>query len=201
MNLERHGIPLPRTVYHVDTNDDRLTEAVDDVGGFPVVLKASEGQYGMGVVMIDSFDSLRSVVDLMARKGERSIIMQEFVDHATILRTVTIGDTVVAGRRIKVLQRDFRSHNVAAVLDDAIVAEGVTEFPADVVEMSVEATHVVGVDFSGIDILEAKDGRTLVSEVNFPCVHLTTERTAQVPVMALMVDFLVEKSRRMSSTA
>jgi len=163
-----------------------------------VVLKAREGQWGLGVVLVDGFDSLVSMVEFMMQKGEHSLVMQEFVEHDSVLRTETIGDTVVAGRRFKVSRDDFRSHNVAAVRNDAIEAEGVTDFPVNIVELSIKATHSAGVDFSGIDILEAKDGRLLVSEVNFPCMHAKTERLTGVPVSALMIDFLIKKSERMA---
>jgi len=40
LHLERQGIPVPKTVYYVDADRRRLAESVDEVGGFPVVLKA-----------------------------------------------------------------------------------------------------------------------------------------------------------------
>ncbi len=197
--LERKGLPVAKTVYYVDGDRRRLSESVREVGGFPVVLKAREGQWGMGVVMVDGFDSLVSTVEYMMERGERSLIMQEFVEHPAILRTITIGDRVVAGRRIKRIPGDFRTTTMQRVADRMVDAEGVKEVSPDMAEISIRATHASGVDFSGIDIIEASDGRRLVSEVNFPCIHAPTERSSGIPVSALMVDFLLEKSRRLSS--
>ncbi len=198
LHFERHGIPVPRTEYYVDGDRKRLAGSVDSLGGFPVVLKASAGQWGLGVVMVNGFDSLVSMVDFMLEKGERALIMQEFVDHGSILRTVTLGDSVVASLRYNVLEGDFRSASVEAVRSHYVDTEPVEHLPDAVVELSVSAARAAGVDFSGIDVLETKDGRFLVSELNFPCMHVRTELNSGVPVTAHMVDFLAEKSRRVS---
>ncbi len=198
LHLERHGIPVPRTEYYVDGDRKRLADSADRLGGFPVVLKASEGQWGLGVVMVDGFDSLVSMVEFMLDKGERALIMQEFIDHRSVLRTVTLGGSVVTSLRVNVLGGDFRSATMEAVLNRYIDTETVDDLSSEAVELSIGAAHAAGVDFSGIDILETKDGRMLVSEVNFPCMHVNTERKSGVPVTAHMVDFLADKSRRMS---
>jgi len=139
------------------------------------------------------------MVEFMMQKGEHSLVMQEFVEHDSILRTVTIRDRVVVSRRSIVLRGDFRSATMDAVLNEYTEHENVTDLSHEAVELSIRATHSAGVDFSGTDILEAKDGRLLVSEVNFPCMHANIEKRTGVPVSALMVDYLMERSRRMAS--
>ncbi|HEX9702985.1 MAG TPA: 30S ribosomal protein S6--L-glutamate ligase, partial [Rhodospirillales bacterium] len=58
--LSRHGIGLPVTAFAHDTR--RADELIDMAGGAPVVIKLLEGTQGVGVVLGETRDSAKSVI-------------------------------------------------------------------------------------------------------------------------------------------
>ena len=107
--LARRGIGLPVTAY---TNDPKQAEDVIDlVGGVPVVIKLIEGTQGIGVVLGETMQSAKSVIE--AFQGAKvNILVQQFIKEAeaTDIRALVIGDRVVAAMKREGPTGEFRSN-------------------------------------------------------------------------------------------
>ncbi|NJL85747.1 MAG: cyanophycin synthetase [Leptolyngbyaceae cyanobacterium SM1_1_3] len=91
--LQDAGVPVPRgTVIHYL---DELEEAVETVGGFPIVVKPLDGNHGRGITInIDSWSQAESAYDA-ARAVSKGVIVERFYrgrDH----RVLVINGKVVA---------------------------------------------------------------------------------------------------------
>jgi len=180
--LARRGIGLPVTAY---TNDPKQAEDVIDlVGGVPVVIKLIEGTQGIGVVLGETMQSAKSVIE--AFQGAKvNILVQQFIKEAeaTDIRALVIGDRVVAAMKREGPTGEFRSN-----LHRGGLGEKVRITPEER-EMAVKAARTLGLNVCGVDMLRSKNG-PLVMELNSSPGIEGLEKASGVDVAGLMIDFL-----------
>ena len=56
------------------------------------------GQYGVGVIQVDTIEGLKSLFDYV-RIQKRTVLLRSFVQHQYYGRLVVVGDRVVASHR------------------------------------------------------------------------------------------------------
>lgn len=106
---EIHGLLLPKTIYVTSATHDQLEKASQTVGGFPLILKVQGGQHGIGVIKIDSLDTLVSVADLLI-KQQTFFVLRQFIRANSHARLIVLGDKVVDSIRYIAPQGDFRTN-------------------------------------------------------------------------------------------
>ena len=74
--LARNKIPVPRTTYVRDIID--VESAIDFVGGFPVVIKVTQGTQGQGVFLRHTLHEACSLVQGLLLTG-KSVLVQEYI--------------------------------------------------------------------------------------------------------------------------
>lgn len=156
--FERRGIPHPKTV--LVTSDKMLEKAHKKVGGkFPVIIKSLQGAEGIGVVKVDSQDSLRSVVQSLKSHGAE-ILMQEMLKIDGDIRTIVLDNKIVASmKRIKP-KKDFRSNK-------ALGAETVPyKLSQKEKEFVREIARISGAALLGVDHVVDKNGNIYAIEIN-----------------------------------
>ncbi len=193
--LERKGVRVPRTAYLVDNNTERQSRSVQSVGGFPIVLRTSRAHEGIGIVKINNPASLPSAVNFMHWKGESSLVMQEFIEHASALKVLCIGERAVVGQRFLVPPNEFRTNRPGYDKNLPSKSNIFTRFTEEVERQAVAATRAIGVDSAVVNIVEGEDGRLVVTKAGFPFWYLRLEQVSGVPITDMLVDHLVEKSR------
>lgn len=89
------GIPVPRGVV-IEYLDD-LKDAIEDVGGFPIVIKPLDGNHGRGITInIDNYDNAEQAYDFAnAAAKTRSVIIESYY-RGTDHRILVIDGKVVA---------------------------------------------------------------------------------------------------------
>ncbi len=180
--LARRGIGLPITAY---THDPRQAEDIIDlVGGPPVIIKLLEGTQGIGVVLGDTMQSAKSVIEAF-QGANVDILVQEFVKEAdsTDIRALVIGEKVVAAMKRRGPQGEFRSN-----LHRGGSGEKVRITPQER-SAAVKAARTLGLNVCGVDMLRSKIG-PLVLEVNSSPGIEGLEKATGVDVAGLMIDFL-----------
>ncbi|HET9411395.1 MAG TPA: hypothetical protein VFO38_00915 [Candidatus Saccharimonadales bacterium] len=60
---DKKSLPIIPTVFDLPRDRQALGEAANELGGFPIVVKAEGGSHGVGVMILDSMASLASVAD------------------------------------------------------------------------------------------------------------------------------------------
>jgi hypothetical protein len=179
----RAGLPVPRWLTLEPGSAVPLAELVEWLGGFPVVVKSPGGEGGLGTMRADSLPALTGLVEMMCAQGTPPTLLA-YVPEALHLRVIVVGDRAVTAYRNPLRPEDFRSMPSAAASDYDI------ELPPDVAELAVEAAHIVGTDFAGVDILLHESGRAYVLEANFPCFFPQAERFG-VSVAGAMLAYLL----------
>ena len=107
--LSRHGIGLPVTAFAHDTK--RSEDVIEMAGGAPVVIKLLEGTQGIGVVLGETLQSAKSVMEAF-RGVNVNILVQEFIKESkgTDIRAIIVGGKVIAAMQRSGGEGEFRSN-------------------------------------------------------------------------------------------
>jgi ribosomal protein S6--L-glutamate ligase len=153
--LARAGVSTPRTVA-CERSDDAL-EAFDELGG-DVIVKPLFGAMGTGMTRVDDADVAYRVFH--ALELERAVYyLQETLPHdGRDLRALVVGGRVLAA--IERVGTGWRLNLARGAQARA------TQLTADQDRLCLEAAEVLGVDYAGVDVLRAADGRDYVLELN-----------------------------------
>jgi len=156
--LRRDGVPTPDTTLVSDP--DRVREAAESVGGFPVVLKPLHATQGSGVTLVREEASASVLLRRFLGHGEGAVF-QRFLPEAagSDLRLITAGPRVLGAMCRRGAIGDFRSN-----LHQGGWAE--TYDPPDVLrDLASRAAGALGLRFSGVDVLVTASGFQVL-EVN-----------------------------------
>ncbi len=180
--LARKGIGLPVTAFAHDTK--MTDDLIDIVGGEPVVIKLLEGTQGVGVVLGETRRSAKSVIEAF-RGAKVYIMVQQFVKEAggEDIRTIVVGDKVVAAMKRMGASGDFRSN-----IHRGGTAEAVKITP-DERETAQRAAKAMGLNVAGVDMLRGEQG-PLVMEVNSSPGLEGIEAATSVDIADKIVEFI-----------
>lgn len=156
--LAREGVGLPVTAFAHDPS--RSEAVVNEVGGAPCVIKLLEGTQGVGVILADTVNSAKSIIEAF-RKANVDILVQEYVAEAagSDIRALVVGDEVVAAMQRKGKPGEFRAN-----LHRGGTAEPV-KLTLDEASAAVRSARALGLNLCGVDMLRSHKG-PLVMEVN-----------------------------------
>ncbi len=108
ITFSRNNIPIPKT--SLVTNEKEIENAHKRIGGkFPVVIKTLSGTQGIGVSIVESKQSLVSVIQSL-RKHEADLLIQEHIKLDYDVRTLVLGGRVIASTKRNKISDDFRSN-------------------------------------------------------------------------------------------
>ncbi len=182
--LAKNKIDIPRTAYVRDLRD--VENAIDDVGGLPVVVKVTQGTQGNGVFLRHTHRETRHLVEALLLTG-KAVLIQEYIaeSHGVDVRALVVGDKVVASMRRRSRGREFRSNYHLNGTVEPI------DIPLEYEEVAKRAARVLGLKVAGVDLLEGTDG-PLVLEVNSSPGLEGIEKASGVNVAAHIIDFIID---------
>jgi ribosomal protein S6--L-glutamate ligase len=156
--LTHHDVAFPPTVFLRDAA--RVGEVLAAIGGPPVVIKVLEGTQGVGVILAETVENVRAILETL-HLARQNVLLQRFVAECRgrDLRVFVVGDRVVAAMRRVAGPGEFRAN-----LHRGGRAEGVVP-SAEVAAIALRAARIVGLEVAGVDLLEARDGPKVI-EVN-----------------------------------
>lgn len=186
--LEKFGVSVVPTIYSLPSNREELKKYVEHLGGFPIVIKDMGGSHGVGVMRIDSLESMYSVVDVLLAKGG-SYILRKYIDYEAHYRLIVLGDKVVGTVEYPRVEKDFRSN----VGNDLHVIE--TKCSKEVEDVAISAVKAKDFEFGGVDVLVDGNGNPYVAEANFPCFFPRVQTATGIDVSGMMVEHLVKKAQ------
>lgn len=186
----KQGLPIIKTVFSVTNNRQQLKAYVEYLGGFPVIIKSMGGSRGIGVMKIDSYESLFSIVDFLATTNSH-FILRAYVDYVEHARLVVVGNKVVASMQYKRVPGDFRSN-----VGKQFVSQP-KKYGKDINKLAVRSVTVLGREFGGVDILIDKKKQAHLAEVNTPCYFPSAQEKTGIEISGIMLDHLIAKSKRL----
>ncbi len=189
--LARKGIGLPVTGF---ANSAKFADDVIKVaGGAPVVIKLLSGTQGIGVVLGETHNSAKSVIEAFG--GVKvNILVQEFIKEAEgeDIRCFVIDGKVVASMRRKGADGDFRSN-----LHRGGSAEMIRITPEER-STAVRSAKILGLNVCGVDLLRSNHG-PVVMEVNSSPGLEGIEKSSNIDIASKIIEF-IEKNAKPSRT-
>jgi len=195
------GIPVPKMA--IIENEEKIDQGVKEVGGkFPVVIKLLSGSHGIGVSIVDSYGSLKSVLQTIWKLDKSiEILIQEKIDSEYDLRIHVLTkkfnapvpedtDAVLLGymRRNRV-KKDFRTnYSLGGTVEK-------TKVTKEQEEIAINAARAIGCNWCGVDlIVDKKTGKNYVLEVNSSPGTQGLKKATGIDVVSDIVDFITDKA-------
>lgn len=177
--LQAVGLSIPATAVCQSTDD--AMEAFGASGG-DVVVKPLFGGEGRGICRISDPDlAFRTFKAL--RQIDAVLYLQQYIDHEGCdLRLFVLGDEVFGIRRRN--PTDWRTNVSRGAATEPLV---VTTELADIAR---RASRAVGAEIAGVDVLDGKDGRRWVLEVNAVPGWKALAETLNIDVAARVLKYL-----------
>ena len=185
--LARKGVGLPVTVFAHRTS--KADDVIDLLGGAPVVVKLLEGTQGVGVVLGETKNSARSIIQAFGGV-KTNILVQEFVKEAggKDIRCLVVGGRVVASMMRQGEEGDFRSN-----LHRGGSARAVRITPSER-HTAITAAKVMGLNVCGVDMLRSSHG-PVVMEVNSSPGLEGVEKATEIDVAGKIIQFIEKNAR------
>ncbi len=186
--LSRKGIGLPDTAFAHDPK--QAGKVLQLVGGAPAIIKLLEGTQGIGVVLGETEQSAKSVIEAF-RGVKVNILVQQFIKEAggSDLRCLVIGGKVIAAMQRQGAEGDFRSN-----LHRGGTATTV-KITKDERATAVAAARAVGLNVCGVDLLRSDSG-PLVMEVNSSPGLEGIENATGKDIAGLIITFLEKNAQQ-----
>jgi len=183
--LVKHGVPTPCT--KVAFTPQSALEAIEQMG-YPVVLKPLNGSWGRLLAKINDRDAAETILEHKHTLGgyRHSIFyIQEYIDKpGRDIRSFVVGGEVIAA---------IYRHAPHWITNTARGGEAMACPLTPQIELiSRAAAEAVGGGVVAIDILEAPDGRLLVSEVNHTPEFRNSIAPTGVDIPGRIVDYVLE---------
>jgi RimK family alpha-L-glutamate ligase len=199
--LEADGIPVPK--YALITSEDTIENAVEKIGGkFPVVMKLLTGSKGIGVSIVDSFNSLKSVYQTIKKLDEETEIMiQEKIQAKydlrihVLIKNIDIKDlkhpdnfNIIGAMRRNSVGKDFRTNYS---LGGTVQRVKLTK---EIEEIAIKAAIITGCNWSGVDIMiDEKTNKPYVLEVNSSPGTEGISKALGTPIVNDVIKFIMDR--------
>lgn len=180
--LQKAGIPTP--AFALAFTLKQAEKAVEELGGYPVVIKPNLGSWGRLLAKVNDIDALEAIIEhkeVLGSPHQKTFYIQQF---------------------IKKPGRDIRIHVIGGKVTSAIyrqsshwitnTARGATPLACsidkDLESIAKKVGDAIGEGILGIDILET-DGGYLVNEVNHTMEFQNVQRVTGIDVAGKIVEY------------
>ncbi len=182
------GLATPPTVALRDPAG--LEALVEQLGGPPVIVKPVRGTQGVGVMLMESVESIRAISETMWGLGQ-NFVMQKFIAEARgrDIRAFVVGRKVVAAMRRVSDTRDFRANIHRGGRGEPL------KLPRALGQLAIKASTQMGLEVAGVDLLETQNGPMLL-EVNSSPGLEGIERFTGINVAAAIIQRAESLSKR-----
>lgn len=184
--LSQKGLPLPTTGFANSPEDTE--DLITMVGGAPLIVKLLEGTQGKGIVLAETKNAAKSVINAFKHLRE-NILVQEFIREAqgSDLRCFVVGDRCVAAYQRVATAGEFRAnlHLGGRALPVKLSSEER--------KIAIKAAHAMGLSVAGVDLIRSARG-PLVLEVNSSPGLEGVESATKKDVASAIIEFIERNS-------
>lgn len=158
--LAMAGLRVPESVFV--NREDMFFDAVDRLGGFPVVAKQVDGMGGDGVVMLSTRSEAQGFLEngLIPKKG---LVVQVYLPPRgrTDIRALVMGGRVAGAMALTPAPGRFKAniHQQGKPFEISLSDQ--------MKQMAVAAARACCLEVAGVDMMVLPDKRAVVSEVNY----------------------------------
>lgn len=178
-------VPVPDSAFAVSPAE--LPKTIHQLGGTPVVIKLLQGSQGVGVMLADTRQAARQIMDTLGLL-RTDVLVQRYVAEAAgrDVRVWVIGDQVVAAIERRAAPGEFRANLHRGGRASPTVLSTQEQ------QVAVAATQALGLSVAGVDLLRSTSG-PLVIEVNASPGLEGIEQTTGMDIAGKILDHLEQR--------
>jgi len=183
--LIRDKIPSPQV--KIAFTPESALQAIEEMG-YPVVLKPAIGSWGRLLSKVNDREAAETILEhkqILGTYNHSIFYIQEYIDKpARDIRSFVVGDETIGA---------IYRHSEHWITNTARGGRAANCPVTDEInELSIRSAKAVGGGVVAVDLLETKDGRMLVNEVNYTMEFRNSIDTTGVNIPQVVVDYVVK---------
>jgi len=183
--LQRNRIPVLKFALVFDK--DRALEAIEQLGGFPVVLKPTHGSWGRLISKVNDQNALEAVLEhkqVLGSPQHKAFYIQEYTEKPER----DIRASVIDGKTICAIYRNSSHWITNTALGAKATNCSVTK---ELTELCRRASEAIGGGVLAIDIFETEEGLK-VNEINHTMEFKNSEKPTGVSISGAIIDYCIK---------
>ena len=158
--LAAAGLPVPDTF--LVTAKEGCHQAVEALGGYPVIVKRMDGMGGEGVRMVRQPHEAADISEKWL-KEKKGMVVQRLIppDSRRDLRILVVGNEVAGAMALTPKKGDFRSNYHLNGHPMAI------DLPQEWTQLAIRAVAACHLEIAGVDLIVTSDNTPYLMEVNY----------------------------------
>lgn len=192
--LTAAGLPCPDTILVNDAAG--FFHAVDQLGGYPLVVKQVSQRQGEGVLRIsDPIDARQRALPALSRRW--GLMVQRYIPtrQRRDIRALVIGNELVCAATLRPPKGEFRA-NFHLGSEIASIT-----LPSELAQTAVKAVAATGCDVAGVDMMVDADNRPFIVEINYSPGFKGLEAATAMDIAGRIIGFAADRYRRFSENA
>ena len=180
--LHHNNLPTPKTALAKSSKD--LDYMLNILNGFPVIVKLTRGSQGKGVMIADSYNTLKSIIDTMTLL-EEDIILQEYFETEpkySDIRVYVLENEVI-GSTQRINKYDFRSNTHCGGSMKQI------KIDQSLKDLAIKASTCSNLNFCSIDFLITNEGPKIL-EINSTPGFEKVETEAKLNLSSILTTYI-----------
>lgn len=187
--LQQAGVPTP--LFALVFGVEEAKQAVEQLGGFPVVIKPNVGSWGRLLAKINDVDALEAVIehkDVLGSPQQKAIYIQQYITKpGRDIRVFAVG-----GQAICAIYRES-PHWITNTARGATTRN--CPVTNDLQTLTSHASAAVGGGILALDIFETNEG-LMVNEVNHTMEFKNSEIPTGISISGAIIDYSVEAYKK-----
>lgn len=165
-----------------------LDKLVDELGGYPIIIKAPKGSHGVGVIKVESHETLYSIIDFMLAQ-DIDVTLKKYIEADGHYRVIVLDNKVLSTIKYNKPDKDFRTNSGEPEVSSVKLSQEGINVALDAVSKQDLQTNFGGVDL----IWSEQDQKFYVMEVNFPCFFPRNESVDNISISSAIIQYLLDK--------
>ncbi len=180
--LSQANVDMPKTAFASNSSD--IDSLLESVNGPPAIIKLLEGTQGIGVVLAETYNSAKSMIEAFLDL-EANILVQEYIKEAggADVRAFVVDGQIVGAMKRQGVTGDFRSN-----LHRGGSAQVIQLTPEEK-KTALKSCKKLGLAIAGVDMLQSNRG-PLVMEVNSSPGLEGIEGATQVDIAGKIIEYI-----------
>lgn len=189
--LSKAGVGIPKTAFTKYPKD--IDNIIKQVGGTPLIIKLLEGTQGLGIVLAESKNAAKSVMEAFYGLNANFLVQQYIKESkASDIRAFVVGGKVVGAMKRQGVKGEFRSNLHRGGTSEVIKLTRAEK------QTALKAAEALNLKIAGVDMLQSSRG-PLVLEVNSSPGLEGIEKTTGKDIAGAIVKFIEEQIQKPDS--
>jgi len=183
--LEKTNVPTP--AFALVFGIDEARQAIEQMGGFPVVIKPNVGSWGRLLAKINDMDALEAIIehkDVLGSPQQKAVYIQKFIEKPGR----DIRAFVIDGKAICAIYR-ASEHWITNTARGGKATKCLVS--KELKHISKIASDAVGRGILALDVFETDEGLT-INEINHTMEFKNSEEPTGVSISSAIVAYCVE---------